>query len=340
MRDIINCPYCPRKLQVPANVLGRQVQCPSCGQTFLAGQSAPQAPAAPDAALAELYEHVSESQPASILVPLPSLSIAEEARIGSLASLPDLPPLEPGTLEYWQQVMRGVGLLYRGVVLGMVATLSLMCVSCGVFGSRTAGPETTALAMILVGLLLLGGLASVGLQVVGQVFCLRSSLPQRPRTQAKISLLLLLGGLVIILLGWVLALCESDGCPDFRVGVLIANLDTLIVLAQLLVFLRHLRAIALNMRLLELATSIGQLTYLVAGIITALLAMWGAVFTFITTVGSINGKIGGLVFWFFASTLLIMSPLGVSWYIYVLSELRQAVTAYVRRRERQEPTTE
>jgi hypothetical protein len=41
MADIINCPSCKRKLQVPETLLGQDVQCPTCSATFearIAGQ--------------------------------------------------------------------------------------------------------------------------------------------------------------------------------------------------------------------------------------------------------------------------------------------------------------
>jgi hypothetical protein len=45
MQEIINCPSCQRKLQVPEALLGQDVQCPTCGATFtatLGGQVLPQ----------------------------------------------------------------------------------------------------------------------------------------------------------------------------------------------------------------------------------------------------------------------------------------------------------
>jgi hypothetical protein len=42
MPDIINCPSCQRKLQVPESLFGQDVQCPTCGATFIArGDSGP-----------------------------------------------------------------------------------------------------------------------------------------------------------------------------------------------------------------------------------------------------------------------------------------------------------
>jgi hypothetical protein len=35
MPEIISCPSCQRKLQVPESLLGQDVQCPTCGATFV-----------------------------------------------------------------------------------------------------------------------------------------------------------------------------------------------------------------------------------------------------------------------------------------------------------------
>jgi len=37
MNDVITCPACERKVQLPREYLGRNVQCPECKRTFLAG---------------------------------------------------------------------------------------------------------------------------------------------------------------------------------------------------------------------------------------------------------------------------------------------------------------
>ncbi|HYT90259.1 MAG TPA: hypothetical protein VEL76_16245 [Gemmataceae bacterium] len=36
MQEVITCPNCDRKLQVAPNLLGQDVQCPTCGATFIA----------------------------------------------------------------------------------------------------------------------------------------------------------------------------------------------------------------------------------------------------------------------------------------------------------------
>jgi hypothetical protein len=46
MPEVINCPSCQRKLQVPEALIGQDVQCPTCGATFTAS-AASAGPAAP-----------------------------------------------------------------------------------------------------------------------------------------------------------------------------------------------------------------------------------------------------------------------------------------------------
>jgi hypothetical protein len=49
MPEVLTCPSCQRKLQVPETLIGQDVQCPTCGATFLAqvGGSSPGRSAAP-----------------------------------------------------------------------------------------------------------------------------------------------------------------------------------------------------------------------------------------------------------------------------------------------------
>ena len=44
MAEIIACPACQRKLQVPADFFGKLVQCPECKHSFTAGAPAPPRP--------------------------------------------------------------------------------------------------------------------------------------------------------------------------------------------------------------------------------------------------------------------------------------------------------
>jgi hypothetical protein len=61
MAEVLTCPKCERKLQVPETLMGQDVQCPTCAATFLAqlgGSTAPPssaaAPSAPSSASREL----------------------------------------------------------------------------------------------------------------------------------------------------------------------------------------------------------------------------------------------------------------------------------------------
>jgi hypothetical protein len=58
MSQVLHCPICQRKLQVPESLLGHDVQCPTCASTFVAraaaAVSAPEAlpvPASPSASI-------------------------------------------------------------------------------------------------------------------------------------------------------------------------------------------------------------------------------------------------------------------------------------------------
>jgi len=47
MAEILTCPSCNRKLQVPDNLVGQDVQCPTCSATFLAQAAGSVPPPAP-----------------------------------------------------------------------------------------------------------------------------------------------------------------------------------------------------------------------------------------------------------------------------------------------------
>jgi hypothetical protein len=48
MQEIINCPSCKKKLQVPEGLIGQDVQCPTCGATFTARVGSPVPTVSPD----------------------------------------------------------------------------------------------------------------------------------------------------------------------------------------------------------------------------------------------------------------------------------------------------
>ena len=49
MAEIITCPACERKLQVPESFYGQTVQCPQCGQQFVADPHAQSVQSTPPA---------------------------------------------------------------------------------------------------------------------------------------------------------------------------------------------------------------------------------------------------------------------------------------------------
>jgi hypothetical protein len=44
MPEVVDCPQCQRKLQVPENLIGKKVKCPTCGTMFTADVGAPPPP--------------------------------------------------------------------------------------------------------------------------------------------------------------------------------------------------------------------------------------------------------------------------------------------------------
>jgi hypothetical protein len=73
MSEIISCPSCQRKVQVPESLAGQDVQCPQCGATFVAQLGGAGAPArqAPERQAPERWEDVSAERPPSWSEPSP-----------------------------------------------------------------------------------------------------------------------------------------------------------------------------------------------------------------------------------------------------------------------------
>jgi hypothetical protein len=62
MQEIINCPGCQRKLRIPEELLGQDVQCPTCNKTFQATLEQPPAPR-PREESADYREEPTEKRP-------------------------------------------------------------------------------------------------------------------------------------------------------------------------------------------------------------------------------------------------------------------------------------
>lgn len=82
MPSIVTCPACNRKLNLPDNLLGQQVRCPTCSETFrgdasppLPAPTPPPAPApAPQQPAFDLLPPLPDEMPASAPPPLPRTS--------------------------------------------------------------------------------------------------------------------------------------------------------------------------------------------------------------------------------------------------------------------------
>jgi hypothetical protein len=68
MNEIITCPACQNKVQVPDEFLGRAVQCPECQHAFVAGGAAVRSPA--NALFADPGDPMPASRPPRALEPL------------------------------------------------------------------------------------------------------------------------------------------------------------------------------------------------------------------------------------------------------------------------------
>jgi hypothetical protein len=60
--EIVSCSNCQKKLQVPEDLLGQEVQCPSCGTSFTAGTAPPPLPLPPHAVQPERKEPKTEPE--------------------------------------------------------------------------------------------------------------------------------------------------------------------------------------------------------------------------------------------------------------------------------------
>jgi hypothetical protein len=115
MTTIINCPSCNRGLQLPDNLAGQAVQCPTCGHTFTASVNGSGA--------APIYQHDDVVPPPSSRPPPPP---AEEEYLNEP---PDRPRSrgKPGKVQAIS-IMMLVGGIYALVhALGGVAASSFVC---------------------------------------------------------------------------------------------------------------------------------------------------------------------------------------------------------------------
>ncbi|MBL8795643.1 MAG: hypothetical protein JNM56_17185, partial [Planctomycetia bacterium] len=272
MSDVVQCPHCPRRLQVPAEVLGRAVQCPSCGQTFTAGVTAPAPPVS-----AALPQHGIAVEPRLLPAsPLPSPSPPSVEDIPWVERVPDEDM--PGDVEDWRKVRIGVSLVYYGLAALILTFIFVVsgggCVAAG-------GQEAPLFGLIVALVVVLSLFANFALNLVGQIFCLWAPAEHSARGLAIISLVLTIAGPGLTMTGGVVSVIEelSRPRPLFAtttaaprppgVGPLISNIGNVLSVFQMLAFLSFLRATALCLKDGELALSV-QPVLALAGVMAAL----------------------------------------------------------------------
>lgn len=331
MPDIVQCPFCPRKLQVPVEVLGQQVQCPSCGQTFTAGASVPPPSLAP-----AHRQHVTAAEPPIGWRP-ETLPVSVE----------DIPFVErvpeeqgPGDVEDWRKVRIGVSLVYYGLAALLLAFIVLVVGG----GCAGAGGRDARLLGALVGMVgLLGLVANFALNLVGQVFCLWAPSEHSARGLAIIALVLAVAGPGLTVTGGFVTLIESASRisstmrttgpvpPDSPgIGPLLSSIGAVLSIFQVLAFVSFMRAAALCLRDGELALSVQPLLALV-GIMAAVLI--AALFLNATggSVGKALDKLGIPALGFFGIAALLC-VINVIWYGRVLAQMRSALGNHILRR--------
>src|SRR5438552_1251610 len=88
MPQVIRCPHCQKSMQVPDNVAGKQVRCPSCKQPFLVAATPVRQPA---------VAAVGAGAPAKAAAPAVPASAADHRYQTAAPAAPAAPVAAPGT---------------------------------------------------------------------------------------------------------------------------------------------------------------------------------------------------------------------------------------------------
>src|SRR5262245_58991678 len=109
MPDVIECPSCQRRLQVPPETMGREVACPACGKTFRADNT-----------------HVTSARPAIA----PAADNFYSSRPMDFAFAGDeLEATRPliGAVDGWRKVRSGVSLIWLGTLVQVGLVVLAVC---------------------------------------------------------------------------------------------------------------------------------------------------------------------------------------------------------------------
>jgi hypothetical protein len=383
MPEIISCPDCGRQLRVPDHLYGKKVRCPGCKVMFRAEVVHEPPPEAPPRS-ARKSDQVTR-EPSARRRPAVSEEYTEEPP-PRRRRRDEEPPQEPeekqeeypdeadeeevardrrvGPRAGWEKTRLGVHLYIVSiwVWLGMIAVGMVggcLLAGLGVLGEAAPLASMGVGAIMLGGVLCLGGLARIVLMLVGHGYCM--AVPNTPGTgvrglaiatfalAASAQALSLIGNAISFASGF--ASAASSAMNPFSLGARGASmapglLSVLCVIASYITFCLFLRAVAGVLRRGDLARSIlvFLISSLVAGPLLFVLALVvGMVSGLAILSAGASGSPGAPASAAGASiaVTIVMLSLAVvalavvvgmfAWYITLLLRVRGALDRYIRR---------
>lgn len=355
MAEITSCPHCQRKLRVPAELLGRQVKCPGCGQQFTASvtSAAPAAPVPPPP----------PPPPPPVPGQAPGYSY-QQPQVPTYGGEEFEADTDRGRdrveTEGWTKVRTGVTYILIALCVNLGVSILVGCIG-GVLGASQAsssgrsGGGTQGLEMGLNCINGLVGLVCFGLSIAGQIYCLSAPDRYGARTLARTSLGLFVGAIVFIILGVILIVAGMAGSAanfgsnparmlqgfimSAGIGLLIIALGYIALIAQNVVFLLFMRATALGVEAKGLAQSIGYLLGVFGALVVTVIGMVAVVFSLASgAAASRTGREaedfmagGGAMMLGCACLLVILALTYFIWYIVTMVQIRGAIDTFLRR---------
>jgi predicted Zn finger-like uncharacterized protein len=353
MAEITSCPHCQRKLRVPAELLGRQVKCPGCGQQFTASVAGaapappppppPPPPPVPGQAPAYSYQ-----QPQ-----VPTYG-GEEFEADTERGR------DRGEIEGWTKVRTGVTYILIALCVNLGVSILVGCIG-GVLGASQAssggrpGGGTQGLEMGLNCINGLVGLVCFGLTIAGQIFCLSAPDRYGARTLARTSLGLFVGAIIFVILGVILIIAGMAGSAvnfgsdparmlqgfimSAGIGLVVIALGYIALIAQNVVFLLFMRATALAVEARGLAQSIGYLLGVFGALVLTVIGMVAVVFSMASGASASRTAKeaenfmagGGAMILGCVCLLVILALTYFIWYIVTMVQVRGSIDSYIRR---------